>query len=407
MKAGAAPSCFVIPLLARRGGLLVMVPDEFLDPNLLLDAMQGEEEGMIGPSKDFVSALVEEDDEGRPVPLGRSCNVMVLDLSDESLLGMANYDPVTHDYDACVSFDSARPAALPAVTDVLGDIKLWIEGVTENRLHFYSAREEPEVQVKAPAKKGPATKKITNHAIMENLTALQNQLQALQAQQDAMRRNQATSSAIPAAVPAGPLAATSKMPGVSAGMLAPTGVLSGIAKLVGPPPKAKAPNVPDVVEEGVTGGDGGGANPTDSISDPMVRAITQQSQALTALVAHLAGGDPLSELQGSGAAAGGEFEFQRRRTARKNADGSGESPVQLFPPSAAAVVQTHVSQLAGAKDRVGAHRLWSYNDILYGEAGRLQEQQRPCPMPVDSCPCDGFGNEWGRAWLQRVFGLTL
>lgn len=167
-----------------------MVPDDFLDPNLLLDAMQGEEEGMIGPSKDFMSALVEEDDEGRPVPLGRSCSVVVLDLSDESLLGMADYDPVTHDYETCVSFDSARPAAVPAVTDVLGDIKLWIEGVTENRLHFYSAREEPEVQVKAPAKKGPSSKKITNHAIMENLTALQNhQLQALQAQQDAMRRN--------------------------------------------------------------------------------------------------------------------------------------------------------------------------------------------------------------------------
>lgn len=90
-------------------------------------------------------------------------------------------------------------------------------------------------------------------------------------------------------------------------MIAPSGALSGIAKLVGPPPKAKAPNVPDVVEEGVTGGDGGGVNPTDSISDPMVRAITQQSQALTALVAHLAGGDPLSELQGSGAGAGGSL----------------------------------------------------------------------------------------------------
>lgn len=29
VKAGAAPSCFVIPLLARRGGLLVMVPERF------------------------------------------------------------------------------------------------------------------------------------------------------------------------------------------------------------------------------------------------------------------------------------------------------------------------------------------------------------------------------------------
>ena len=307
MKAGGAPSCFVIPLLARRGGLLVMVPDDFLDPNLLLDALQGEEEGMIGPSKDFSSSLVEEDEEGKAVPLGRDCQVLVVDLADESLLRMADYDPVTHDYEACASFDLARPAAVPAVTDVLGEVKAWIEGVTENRLHFYSAREEQEVPAKAPAKKGPATKKITNHAIMENLTALQNQLQALQAQQDAMRRNQATSSATPANVLPGPLAATSKMPGISAGMLAPAGALSGIAKLVGPPPKAKAPRVPDVAEEGVTGGDGGGANPTEASPDPMVRALAQQLQALTALVAHLAGGDPLSELQGSGIAAGGSL----------------------------------------------------------------------------------------------------
>ena len=284
-----------------------MIPDDYLDSGVLLDALQGGEEGILGPSKDFLSALVEEDDEAKIIPLGRDCRVVAVDLSDDALLGMVEYDPVTHDFFACASFDTQRPAAIPAVTDVLPAVKTWIEGVSEPRTNFYSAREEPEVPPKTPAKKGPATKKITNYAIMEHLTAVQTQLQALQAQHDALKKSQATSSATPVAAASGLMTTTSKLPGVSAGLLAPTGTVSAVAKLMGPPPKSKPPVVLDVAEGGETGGDGGGADPSEITSDPMVKALTQQSQALTALVAHLAGGDPLTELQAIGSGSGGSL----------------------------------------------------------------------------------------------------
>ena len=55
-----------------------MIPDEFLDVNMIFDALQGD--AMIGISKDFASALV-EDDEGKVLPLGRDCNVLVMTMT--------------------------------------------------------------------------------------------------------------------------------------------------------------------------------------------------------------------------------------------------------------------------------------------------------------------------------------
>ena len=275
-----------------------MIPDEYLDPDAVLNAMVVEEDDILGPSKDFVSELCEEDDDGRIIPLGRSCRVLVIDLSDESLSAMAEYDPVTHEFESCASFDAERPASVPAVTDVLPDVKKWIEGVTETRLHFYSAREERDPPAKAAAKKGPP-KKITNHTIMEHLAALSSQLQALQTQQEEMKKDRATaSSAIPAAAPFTPMPATSKMPSLSAGIPAPQTPLAGVSRLLGPPPKVKPPAVLGVAPEAENAEQEG--QEADQGQDPIVRAISQQSIAITSLVAHLAGGDALTELSSTG-----------------------------------------------------------------------------------------------------------
>ena len=223
-----------------------------------------------------------------------------------ALAHLVDYDPVTHDFDACASFDMIRPAAIPAVTDVLPAVKVWIEGVTENRLHFYSAREEQEPPAKAPAKKGPATKKITNHAIMEHLAALGSQLQALQTQQEELRKGAAASSS---AIPVGGLGthvpATSKMPSLSAGLPAMQTPVAGVSKLLGPPPKVKPPVALGVVAPEVPIEPN--AEEQEPHQDSIVRAISQQSVAITSLVAHLAGGDALTELSSSGLGAGGSL----------------------------------------------------------------------------------------------------
>ena len=86
-------------------------------------------------------------------------------------------------------------------------------------MNFYSAREEPEPVPKANTKKGPP-KKITNQAIMEHLIAVQAQMKVIQSDQERLRRDQA-SPATPAAAPFTPMPATSKMPGLSAGLQGP------------------------------------------------------------------------------------------------------------------------------------------------------------------------------------------
>ena len=310
-----------IPLQARSGGFLIAVPEPFLDNDALLDAAMESHDGILGPSQEFTSDLVEEDDELNVVPLGRSCSVIVVDVSDAALPQMSEYDPVTHDFDSCMPFDATRPASPPFLTDVYDAVKSWLaSSSTAPRVHFYSAREEPEEegpQVKSIVlKRGGPPKKITNQAIMEQLAALGSQMQVLGSQQEELRKGVSMPSATPAVAPSGLMPLTSKMPSLSASIQVPAKPLASVAKALGPPPKTKTPDA--VV---ATGGDAAPAadpNEAPDSSEPsmIVRAISQQSQALTALVAHLAGGDPMSELQ-SGASSSSGVSLSTRGAARR------------------------------------------------------------------------------------------
>lgn len=308
-----------IPLQARSGGFLIAVPEPFLDNDALLDAAMESHDGILGPSQEFTSDLVEEDDELNVVTLGRSCSVIVVDVSDAALSQMYEYDPVTHDFESCMSFDATRPASLPFLTDVYDAIKSWLaSSSTAPRVHFYSAREDPEEgpQVKSIVVKRGPPRKITNQAIMEQLAALGSQMQVLASQQEELRRGVSMTSATPAVAPSGLMPLTSKMPSLSASIQVPAKPLASVAKALGPPPKTKTPDA--IV---VTGGDVAPAaypNEVPDQSDPsmIVRAISQQSQALTALVAHLAGRDPMSELQ-SGASSSSGVSLSTRGAARR------------------------------------------------------------------------------------------
>lgn len=232
-RAGSPPACMAIPLQARSGGLLLAVPEPFLDNDMLLDAAMESHDGVLGPSQEFTSDLCEEDDENTIVNLGRSCSVIVVDVSDEALAHLEDYDPVTHDFDACLSFDKDRPAAIPILTDVFDAIQAWlVSASTVPRVHFYSAREELEEAAPAktaPPKKGPP-KKITNQAIMEQLASLGSQLQVLASQQEELRKGVVLPSATPAVVPSGLMPLTAKMPSLSGTLQVPAKPLSHVAK---------------------------------------------------------------------------------------------------------------------------------------------------------------------------------
>ena len=106
-------------------------------------------------------------------------------------------------------------------------------------------------------------------------------------------------SATPAAAQLGATTAP-KLPSLSAGYAnQPSGSVQKALSLVGPPPRTKAA-VENRVVSGAEKVEPGTSQDVGALeTSSMVAAITQQSAALTTLVAHLASGDALTDLQGN------------------------------------------------------------------------------------------------------------
>ena len=201
----------------------------------------------MGPSREFTADLIVEDDAGAEVSFRVRQDFMVVDVSDFVLSMLRDYDPVTDSTEEIVGFSSDRSDTL--IADVLA------------------------------------------------------QIQMLASQQEAMNRvqGQLPSSAAPAIVPETGVPSAPKLPSLSAGYVAPPAdVVQKAVSLIGPPPKTKA------VSEQVGGAPGVELGKPMIVPDlrakdtsSVVAAISQQSAALTTLVAHLASGDALLDLQGS------------------------------------------------------------------------------------------------------------
>ena len=179
--------CFVLPVTGRGGGLLIAIPKGVVSEEALLDANLLEDDGIVGPSKEFEAELLEEPEEGAPFRTGVRCPFLVLDMSAEVLPLLREYDPVTDMHEVVRPFSEDRPQDLPEVRDVLEEVTLWISSITEGRLNFYSAREEP---VPTASSKKPAPKRITNNQIASQLAALAAQVQLLASQQEVMQKAQ-------------------------------------------------------------------------------------------------------------------------------------------------------------------------------------------------------------------------
>ena len=186
---------FAVPILAREGGFLFAVPSSLLDDTVLLDAAL-EEQGLLGPSNQFHSELIEEDDDGQPTQVGASVTFTVVDVSADVLKTCREYDPVTDASETITPFDEDLPGALPTVTDVLDDIKAWIENAASGRMTFLSAREEPEPPKATPKK--ASSRKVTTAVLSEQLGLLMNQVKVLAEQQEEMKRQQLPTSVTPA-----------------------------------------------------------------------------------------------------------------------------------------------------------------------------------------------------------------
>ena len=297
------PCCLLIPVMSRTGGMLVAIPENFLATGALLDGLSSSDGALLGPSRSFeAEMLVEDEFSGQVSVLENSGRFLILDVDDSCAGAFELYDYAVELPSDTMPFLKERPDSLPNIAGIIEEVKAWIELVSDSRLHFYSAREEEEATPKvAPGVKKANPKRTSNAALAEQVAALASQIQMIAQQQEAFVKAQSQNlgSAAPAGDPVLQVPTIQRLPALSTGLrVAATPAKQALA-LVGPPPKTKAPTVADVPRG--EHADGGDLNPILSADapSPIVAAISQQSMALTQLVAHLAGGDPIGELSSS------------------------------------------------------------------------------------------------------------
>ena len=297
-------SCMAIPVLPRDGGLLIALPSGFIASDVLLGSAESDASELFGPSQTFSGAFIEEDELGQEVSIGLEASFVILDVTDQVLPMLRDYDPVIDPSSEIFPFARDRSLAIIDLPVVVPQIFEWLrsaEGL--ERMVFYSAREEQVTPMPAQTKATPkraGARKVTTAALADQIAELVTQVQAIAAQQQSMMSTTAPASATLAPEPAFGTAMPARLPSVSAGL--PQRTVEGIpkiAQLLGPPPKAKPPaaalSVYDAEEP--SGAKFAGQN-LEGMG--VSQALMQQSQAITSLVAHLTSGDALTELGSQG-----------------------------------------------------------------------------------------------------------
>ena len=234
---------FALPLLPRSGGFLACVPYGVLDESWLVEGVPMEmTPTWLGIGAHFDVPLIEEGDDGTPIPIGMSGPVQVIDVNDEFLNFARVFDPVTDADIDIVPYHPDNTSCIPSIEPLLRHVKEWLQERTDQMASFYSAQEDPDVSAKAkPGQKkaSGAPKRVTNAALMDQLSALTTQLQVLSARQDVLENAQAKPK--PAEAAGEPSYGNrSRLPDLSVGLRSVEGPMLPMSKalqVVGPPPR--------------------------------------------------------------------------------------------------------------------------------------------------------------------------
>ena len=130
----------------------------------LVDELTTDGEGMLGPSRSFTADLLEEAEDGSIGPAGKTVRFLVVDFSDDVLALLSEYQTELDDGNY-IPFDAENPGGMPKFDGLAEKVRVWATQENVGRVHFYSAREEPDMPLvpkSAPgAKRGGAPKKMT------------------------------------------------------------------------------------------------------------------------------------------------------------------------------------------------------------------------------------------------------
>ena len=309
LQTGAPIEAYGIPLIARADGFLLCLPHGLFDDAMVVEGEYPEGfPSWLGIGSMFEVPFVEETEEGITIPLGLSGPVTVIDVGNEILARCREFDPVTDSDAAIHPFHETAVQAIPLMSTLLPAVQTWIADRYDGGAPFQSAQEDPETKAPPAAKTGqkktPAGKRVTNATILEQLNLITNQVQVLAVRQDALEKAGALSPSAKGAVGQQTGRAV-KFPALSEGLPSAGGPPLSVPKtlqVVGPPPKTQMHRVassplPALPEEPNALMLGTAEQAQDS--GQIVTALSQQSTAITALVAHLTQQDPLAELSSS------------------------------------------------------------------------------------------------------------
>ena len=301
---------FVIPVAKRKDGVLLAVPLGVIPKEDLDNGATSSENLMVGPSKLVTVPGVEEDENGADAPSGVDITLMLVDFNASVLPHIREYDP-SKDLHEIHSFLEDAPQVVPSSNPLLQSALDWMGEEVSGRVQYYSAEENAPAgaAVPLPPKKSEAKKRITNAALAEQLSQLSDALPGIMQELQGLKEKQAifegavASQATPTVgVP------PHKMPFA---VVPQQSTVRDFAKKLGVAPKTKASPAPVIrmdADDGAPFNDDPNLPAADlreafeAAADPpsVTQAIFQQSQAMTALVAHLVSNqDPLSDLASS------------------------------------------------------------------------------------------------------------
>ena len=237
------------------------------------------------------------------MPVPGAFNVMLVDVSDDALAWMRDYDASGDGLDAITSFSSEHPFAIPIASQLVPFAQEWVSSHGSDRVNFYSAQEEQDpvptkkAAAKPAAKPKGLPKRVTNAQVVEQMEIMIAQMKALSARTEILEQAKMDGAkAVP--VPGG--GGHPGVPSVSSGLPLfagpPATAFSKYTSLVGPPPKVRAP----VPSAHLPAASSTQAVPVEA-EDPngLAAALSQQSTAVLALVSHLASqSDPLGDIPG-------------------------------------------------------------------------------------------------------------
>ena len=414
---------YAFPVCKRRGGLLLALPLAAMNSDVLIDHLQRDDAGLVGPSKAFSKPLLVEDDDGNVVVTTSVCRFLVVDFEDAVLAFLQDYD--TFDPDTAgnvIPFNVDQPSGVPSADGLVDEVKQWAMGENVGRANFYSAREEQEEEptVKSPAAKGvpkkAAQKRMSNAAIMEQVSQLAAAVQALTAKQAEMAglqsgsAAQASASHAPEPQPGGVRnLASPKMPGVAESLGLGLGAkgqpvdhFQKALSLVGPPPKVKTFQTQENLLAGPVEEEPQHWSSPPASSDPMLNAMAQQSHALTALVAHFTNSRPhgrTSRRRGTRAFLSYSWRSEKREASERFSNGK----LQLLFASGSTNAQEALSLKSCSLERGRGGSIRSIASDISGAFRRVPPSAGEWTSDVDHRSRLRCTSEWEFAESQRTY----